>query len=82
MKKSVFDQQQELSPLSFILFILVCNLLKSWQSHSTGGLSLDFSADSEANDTEPMLSNWGPHKQSDEAFQTLYFHTVKERGCF
>lgn len=76
--------RQGLSSLSFILFILACNLLKSWQSHSTGDLSLDYSADREETETEPtepMLSNLGPRKKFDGVIHILHFHAVKEKGC-
>lgn len=53
-----FISRQGSSSLSFILFTRTCNLLKSWQNHSTGCLSRYLSADSEETNSEAMLSNW------------------------
>lgn len=75
-----FISRQGLSSLSFILFILACNLLKSWQSHSTGGLSPDYSADSEKTDTEPMLSNVRPRERLDELLYGFFISILWKNG--
>lgn len=54
-----------------VLFILACNFLKSWQSQSTGCLSLYSSADSIKTDSESALSNLDPSVQFEEVMYKL-----------